>query len=82
MKRCGSLSIAFNLRPFDSMPPRAPLQAEREYPPFIKAMRKRGIDVEKVCIDPWCPGYFSPADDPAKRLARCLPALLIPASLR
>jgi hypothetical protein len=50
----------------------------RAYPPFVKAMKKRGLDVDNISIDPWCPGYFTPADDPAKRLARC--ALVIAAT--
>lgn len=45
--------------------------AVKSYPPFIEAMRKRGIDdMSLVMADPWCTGYFSEADSPDRRLAK------------
>ncbi|KAL2935874.1 Copper methylamine oxidase [Bienertia sinuspersici] len=45
----------------------------KDYPPFIEAMRKRGVDnMDLVMVDPWCVGYHSEADLPCKRLAKPL----------
>ncbi|GER38487.1 copper amine oxidase family protein [Striga asiatica] len=45
----------------------------KDYPPFIEAMRKRGIDdMDLVMVDPWCVGYHSEADAPSNRLAKPL----------
>jgi len=40
----------------------------KQYPPFIKLCRERGLDISKIRVDPWCPGYFTEADAPTKRL--------------
>ncbi|KAK6148305.1 hypothetical protein DH2020_019227 [Rehmannia glutinosa] len=45
----------------------------KDYPPFIEAMKKRGIDdMDLVMVDPWCVGYHSEADAPSRRLAKPL----------
>ncbi|KAG7021428.1 maoII, partial [Cucurbita argyrosperma subsp. argyrosperma] len=47
----------------------------KEYPPFIEAMKKRGIeDMDLVMVDPWqvCVGYHSEVDAPCRRLAKPL----------
>ncbi|KAG7023102.1 maoI [Cucurbita argyrosperma subsp. argyrosperma] len=45
----------------------------KEYPPFIEAMKKRGIeDMDLVMVDPWCVGYYSEVDAPGRRLAKPL----------
>ncbi|CAA0826695.1 Copper amine oxidase family protein [Striga hermonthica] len=45
----------------------------KDYPPFIEAMKKRGIDdMDLVMVDPWCVGYHSDADAPSRRLAKPL----------
>nr|GLL36162.1 copper methylamine oxidase-like isoform X3 [Ipomoea trifida] len=43
----------------------------KRYPPFIEAMKRRGIDdMDLVMVDPWCVGYHSEADSPRRRLAK------------
>eukprot|EP00898_Chlorokybus_atmophyticus_P002370 jgi/Chlat1/3133/Chrsp21S08800 len=43
------------------------------YPPFQEAMNRRGItDMANVMVDPWCMGYFTPDDGPARRKAWAL----------
>ncbi|KAL0385125.1 UNVERIFIED_CONTAM: Primary amine oxidase [Sesamum radiatum] len=45
----------------------------KDYPPFIEAMKRRGIDdMDLVMVDPWCVGYHSEADAPSRRLAKPL----------
>ncbi|KAJ8475833.1 hypothetical protein OPV22_019560 [Ensete ventricosum] len=45
----------------------------KSYPPFIEAMRKRGVeDMDLVMVDAWCVGYHSDADAPSHRLAKPL----------
>ncbi|KAL0356238.1 UNVERIFIED_CONTAM: Primary amine oxidase [Sesamum radiatum] len=45
----------------------------KDYPPFMEAMKKRGIDdMDLVMVDPWCVGYHSEADAPSRRLAKPL----------
>ncbi|KOM40466.1 hypothetical protein LR48_Vigan04g066400 [Vigna angularis] len=45
----------------------------KSFPPFIEAMKKRGIeDMDLVMVDPWCVGYYSEADAPGRRLAKPL----------
>ncbi|KNA18417.1 hypothetical protein SOVF_070680 isoform A [Spinacia oleracea] len=45
----------------------------KDYPPFIEAMRKRGVEnMDLVMVDPWCVGYHSEADLPSRRLAKPL----------
>ncbi|KAF3330159.1 copper amine oxidase 1 [Carex littledalei] len=45
----------------------------KSFPPFIEAMKKRGIeDMELVMVDAWCAGYHSEADAPSRRLAKPL----------
>ncbi|KAK2442940.1 copper methylamine oxidase [Trifolium repens] len=45
----------------------------KSFPPFIEAMKKRGIeDMDLVMVDPWCVGYHSEADAPGRRLAKPL----------
>ncbi|RAL47570.1 hypothetical protein DM860_011308 [Cuscuta australis] len=45
----------------------------KSYPPFIEAMKRRGIDdMDLVMVDPWCVGYHSEADSPNRRLAKPL----------
>ncbi|EXB93553.1 Putative primary amine oxidase 2 [Morus notabilis] len=45
----------------------------KDFPPFIEAMKKRGIeDMDLVMVDPWCVGYHSEADSPSRRLAKPL----------
>ncbi|KAK6787748.1 hypothetical protein RDI58_016273 [Solanum bulbocastanum] len=45
----------------------------KNYPPFIEAMKRRGIDdMYLVMVDPWCVGYHSEADAPSRRLAKPL----------
>ncbi|BAS87735.1 Os04g0136200, partial [Oryza sativa Japonica Group] len=45
----------------------------KSHPPFIEAMRKRGIDdMDLVTVDPWCAGYYSDADAPSRRIAKPL----------
>ncbi|KAF7009636.1 hypothetical protein CFC21_024148 [Triticum aestivum] len=45
----------------------------KNYPPFVEAMKKRGVDdMELVMVDAWCAGYYSDADAPSRRLARPL----------
>ena len=39
-----------------------------EYPPFRAACAARGIRPEHVRVDPWCAGWYSADDDPARRL--------------
>ncbi|CAM6082779.1 unnamed protein product [Calypogeia fissa] len=47
--------------------------AVKSYPPFVEAMRKRGIeDMDLVMVDPWCVGYYGEEDAPNRRLARPL----------
>ncbi|CAN1294256.1 Amine oxidase [copper-containing] zeta, peroxisomal, partial [Linum perenne] len=47
--------------------------AVKDYPPFVEAMKKRGIeDMELVMVDAWCVGYHSESDAPSKRLAKPL----------
>ena len=38
------------------------------YPPFRAACAARGIKPEHVRVDPWCAGWYSADDDPARRL--------------
>ena len=38
------------------------------YPPFRAACAARGIRPEHVRVDPWCAGWYSADDDPARRL--------------
>ncbi|KAJ8559843.1 hypothetical protein K7X08_003901 [Anisodus acutangulus] len=45
----------------------------KNYPSFIEAMKRRGIDdMNLVMVDPWCVGYHSEADAPSRRLAKPL----------
>lgn len=45
----------------------------KNYPPFITAMKKRGVvEMNLVMIEPWCVGYHSEAYAPGRRLARPL----------
>ncbi|GAA0162884.1 oxidase [Lithospermum erythrorhizon] len=45
----------------------------KEYPRFIDAMKKRGIeDMDLVMVDAWCVGYYSEVDAPSRRLAKPL----------
>ncbi|MED6180700.1 hypothetical protein PIB30_012576 [Stylosanthes scabra] len=45
----------------------------KDFPPFVEAMKKRGIeDMDLVMVDPWCAGYHSEADAPSRRLAKPL----------
>ncbi|KAL8491995.1 hypothetical protein ACS0TY_023555 [Phlomoides rotata] len=45
----------------------------KDYPPFVEAMKKRGIDdMDLVMVDPWCVGYHREADAPSRRLAKPL----------
>nr|UNJ44780.1 copper-containing amine oxidase 2 [Heliotropium indicum] len=45
----------------------------KSHPPFIEAMRRRGIeDMDLVMVDSWCVGYYSEADSPCRRLAKPL----------
>ncbi|MCD7450714.1 hypothetical protein HAX54_008168 [Datura stramonium] len=45
----------------------------KNYPPFMEAMKRRGIDdMDLVMVDPWCVGYHSEADAPSRRLAKPL----------
>ncbi|XP_020106923.1 uncharacterized protein LOC109723113 [Ananas comosus] len=45
----------------------------KSYPPFMEAMKKRGIeDMDLVMVDAWCVGYYSDADAPSRRLAKPL----------
>ncbi|KAL5214501.1 hypothetical protein ABZP36_003653 [Zizania latifolia] len=45
----------------------------KSYPPFIEAMKRRGVDdMELVMVDAWCAGYYSDADAPSRRLAKPL----------
>ena len=44
----------------------------RAHPGFQAACARRGFPAENVCVDPWCVGYFSPADGPERRLAKPL----------
>ncbi|XP_019100581.1 PREDICTED: uncharacterized protein LOC104782758 isoform X1 [Camelina sativa] len=45
----------------------------KDFPPFIEAMKRRGIeDMDLVMVDPWCVGYHSEADAPSRRLAKPL----------
>ncbi|XP_073310398.1 diamine oxidase [copper-containing] 1, peroxisomal-like [Primulina huaijiensis] len=45
----------------------------KDYPPFIEAMKKRGIDdMDLVMVDNWCTGYYGEADAPTRRLAKPL----------
>ncbi|KAK4375674.1 hypothetical protein RND71_006351 [Anisodus tanguticus] len=45
----------------------------KNYPSFIEAMKRRGIDdMDLVMVDPWCVGYHSEADAPSRRLAKPL----------
>ncbi|KAG0587593.1 hypothetical protein KC19_2G175900 [Ceratodon purpureus] len=45
----------------------------KEYPPFVEAMKKRGIeDMDLVMVDPWCVGYYGEEDSPSRRLGRPL----------
>ncbi|KAF7089798.1 hypothetical protein CFC21_092678 [Triticum aestivum] len=45
----------------------------KDFPPFIEAMKKRGIDdMELVMVDAWCAGYYSDADAPNRRLGKPL----------
>ncbi|CAL9121399.1 unnamed protein product [Musa acuminata var. zebrina] len=47
--------------------------AVKNYPAFIEAMRKRGVeDMDLVMVDAWCVGYYSDADGPSRRLAKPL----------
>ncbi|KAG6473742.1 copper methylamine oxidase-like [Zingiber officinale] len=47
--------------------------AVKSYPPFIEAMRKRGVDdMDLVMVDTWCAGYHSDVDAPSRRLAKPL----------
>ncbi|OWM65414.1 uncharacterized protein LOC116212918 [Punica granatum] len=47
--------------------------AVKDFPPFIEAMKKRGVeDMDLVMVDAWCAGYFSDADAPSRRLAKPL----------
>ncbi|KAJ8476383.1 hypothetical protein OPV22_020110 [Ensete ventricosum] len=47
--------------------------AVKSHPPFIEAMRKRGVeDMDLVMVDAWCVGYYSDADGPNRRLAKPL----------
>ncbi|KAK4402448.1 Primary amine oxidase [Sesamum angolense] len=41
----------------------------KDYPPFIEAMKRRGIDDMDLV---WCVGYHSEADAPSRRLAKPL----------
>ncbi|XP_012699613.1 LOW QUALITY PROTEIN: uncharacterized protein LOC101765584 [Setaria italica] len=45
----------------------------KSYPPFIEAMKKRGIDdMDLVMVDAWCAGYYSDADAPNRRIGKPL----------
>ncbi|GAA0163089.1 oxidase [Lithospermum erythrorhizon] len=45
----------------------------KEYPPFVDAMKKRGIeDMDLVMVDAWCVGYYGERDAPSRRLAKPL----------
>ncbi|RLM78942.1 copper methylamine oxidase-like [Panicum miliaceum] len=45
----------------------------KNYPPFIEAMKKRGIDdMDLVMVDAWCAGYYSDADAPNRRIGKPL----------
>uniref|UniRef100_A0A0D9YUD9 Amine oxidase n=1 Tax=Oryza glumipatula TaxID=40148 RepID=A0A0D9YUD9_9ORYZ len=45
----------------------------KSHPPFIEAMKKRGVDdMDLVMVDPWCAGYYSDADAPNRRIAKPL----------
>ncbi|XP_073003615.1 amine oxidase [copper-containing] zeta, peroxisomal-like isoform X3 [Typha latifolia] len=45
----------------------------KSYPPFIEAMKRRGIeDMDLVMVDPWCVGYYGDSDAPSRRLAKPL----------
>ncbi|KAM0828823.1 hypothetical protein ACQ4PT_067281 [Festuca glaucescens] len=45
----------------------------KDFPPFIEAMKKRGIDdMELVMVDAWCAGYYSDADAPNRRIGKPL----------
>ena len=39
------------------------------HPPFRAACAARGIAPEHVRVDPWCAGWYSADDDPARRLS-------------
>ena len=47
------------------------------YPPFRAACAARGIAPEHVRVDPWCAGWYSADDDPARRLS--VPMLFVQA---
>ncbi|CAD6260532.1 unnamed protein product [Miscanthus lutarioriparius] len=45
----------------------------KSYPPFIEAMKRRGVDdMDLVMVDAWCAGYYSEADAPSRRLGKPL----------
>lgn len=45
----------------------------KAFPPFIDAMKRRGInDMDLVMVDAWCVGYYKEEDAPSRRLARPL----------
>ncbi|CAL5021150.1 unnamed protein product [Urochloa decumbens] len=45
----------------------------KSFPPFIEAMKKRGIDdMDLVMVDAWCAGYHSDADAPNRRIGKPL----------
>jgi primary-amine oxidase len=39
------------------------------------AVESRGFTTDNLCVDPWCAGYYSPADAPDRRL--CKPLIFI-----
>ncbi|GJN27283.1 hypothetical protein PR202_gb15293 [Eleusine coracana subsp. coracana] len=45
----------------------------KSYPPFVEAMKRRGVDdMELVMVDAWCAGYYGDADAPSRRLGKPL----------
>ncbi|KAG2566896.1 copper methylamine oxidase-like isoform X1 [Panicum virgatum] len=45
----------------------------KSYPPFIEAMKRRGVDdMDLVMVDAWCAGYYGEADAPSRRLGKPL----------
>ncbi|MCO5585975.1 hypothetical protein L7F22_039911 [Adiantum nelumboides] len=45
----------------------------KAFPPFVDAMKRRGInDMDLVMVDAWCVGYYKEEDAPSRRLARPL----------
>ncbi|KAF8703451.1 hypothetical protein HU200_027626 [Digitaria exilis] len=47
--------------------------AVKSYPPFIEAMKRRGVDdMDLVMVDAWCAGYYGEADGPSRRIGKPL----------